>query len=234
MNKIVSVLGAVAVLFALAAPRSARAEEKDDDFAIRLLHRVERLRGGAGNSPLEEKIRSKLERMSAMEAGSAGGGFEPPPEAGTQPAPSDDDSQFAALTDIMQKMSSLDRVKSGIWFLVIRPSTRHREEVQRMIDQNSTAMNPQQQADFREYMDVRRGLAGASYGTRVDRWLQFSKSKPQSTFAELANREAQYVKSIQKDNSAAKSSHRGGVLVKVGIVVLVLLLIGAIIFGAAK
>ena len=233
MRKFVGLLGGVAVVFAIAAPRVARAEEAEDDFAIRLLHRVERMHGGS-SSPLEDKLRGKLEHLSAMSAGATGGGFEPPPEAKEQPAPSDDDSQFAALNDIMQKMGPLDRVKSGIWFLVIRPTTKHREEVSRMIDQNATTLKANEQADYREYMDIRRSLAGSSYSARVDRWSSYSKSKPQSTFAELANREVNYVKSIQKDTSTAKKAGAFNLLVKIGIVVLVLALVGVIVFGAAK
>ena len=233
MRKFVGLLGGVAVVFAIAAPRVARAEEADDDFAIRLLHRVERMHGGS-SSPLEDKLRGKLEHLSAMSAGATGGGFEPPPEAKEQQAPSDDDSQFAALNDIMQKMGPLDRVKSGIWFLVIRPTTKHRDEVSRMIDQNATTLKANEQADFREYMDIRRSLAGSSYSARVDRWSSYSKSKPQSTFAELANREVNYVKSIQKDTSTAKKAGAFNLLVKIGIVVLVLALVGVIVFGAAK
>ena len=233
MRKLVGMLGGVAVVFAVSAPRVVRAEEADDDFAIRLLHRVERMHGGS-SSPLEDKLRGKLEHLSAMDAGGTAGGFEPPPEANQQPAPSDDDSQFAALNEIMQKVGPLERVQDGIWFLVIRPTTKHREEVSRMIDQNSTALKANEQTDFREYMDVRKSLAGASYGSRVDRWSSFAKSKPQSSFSKLAMREADYVKSIQKDNSTKKKAGAFNLLVKVGIVVLVLALVGVIVFGAAK
>ena len=192
------------------------------------------MNGGPGNSVLEEKLRGKLEAMSAEEAGDSAGGFEPPPEESTQNAPSDDDSQFAALQDLVTKMGPIGRVQSGIWFLVIKPTTKHREEVQRMIDQNATQMQPAEQTDFQEYMGVRRSLAGASYSTRVDRWSAFTRAKPRSSFAELANREVQYIRSVLKDRSAEKSSHRNGILTGVLIVVLVLLLVGAIVFGASK
>lgn len=234
MKKVVGLLGGIAVVIAVTAPRMARADEPDDDFAIRLLHRVERMHGGAGNSPLEEKLHRKLEQMSASQAGGTSGGFEAPPDEANKPATTDDDSQFAALQDLMQKMGPLDRVKAGIWFLVIRPNTKHHDEVQRQIDQNSTALKANEQADFREYMEIRRSLAGSSYSNRADRWQQYSKSKPQSTFAELANREVQYVKSIQKDNSTKKKAGAFALLVKIGIVVLVLALVGVIAFGAAK
>ncbi|HVO30286.1 MAG TPA: hypothetical protein VMV18_06105 [bacterium] len=235
MKKLIGWAAGIAVVFAVSSlPRHARAEDadRDDDFAIRLLHRVERLHGGA-SSPLEEKLRGKLEQMSAMEAGD-GGGFEPPPDAPTAAAPTNDDEQFSALQDITSKMAPVERVKAGIWFLVIMPGTKHHDDVQRLIDTNATQMKPNEQADFQDYMGVRRSLSGSSASTRISRWTDYKKAKPQSSFAELANREVEHLKSIEKEKSSAKKAGAFNVLVKVGIVVLVLALIGVIVFGAAK
>jgi hypothetical protein len=229
----VAVVGLAVALGVTSVSRISRAADADDDFAIRLLHRVERLRGGASNSPLEEKLRTKLEEMSANAAGSTAGGFEPPPDAPTT-TPSDDDSQFAALQELVSKSAAIERVRKSIMFLVIFPGTKHREEVQRIIDTNSAQLNPAEKKDFEEYMEVRRGLAGSSYSSRVSRWSDFVKAKPGSAFAPTAQREIDFIKSIQKDVSTQKKAGAFNLLVKVGIVVLVLALIAVIVFGAAK
>lgn len=232
-KKLVGSLAGIAVLFAVNAPSrvaSAAGDDHDDDFAVRLLHHVETMKGGPGNSPLEEKLRAKLEAMDAPEDGDAGG-FEPPPDVPAATAPTNDDEQFAALQDIMQKQTALERVKTGIWFLVIMPGTRHRDEVQHLIDTNAQALGTKEQSEYQDYMSVRKSLAGSSTSTRIKRWSGYAKSKPQSSFSDLANREASHLKTIEKDKSTATKNKVFNTFVKIGIVVLLLAIIAGVAFG---
>lgn len=208
-------------------------EPTTGDFASKVVDTVYRWKGGA-SSPLEEKLRVKLQELSAAEQGGGAGGFEPPPDQPQGPAPADDDGQLNALKEYMQSRPPIERVKAGIWFLVIRPRTTHRDEVMRLIDQNATALAPAQQAEYRDYMEVRKSLSGASYGNRIDRWERYATEKPQSAFADLAKREVAHLKSVQADASDEKKKGAGRFFVKVGIVAIVLALVAVIVFGAAK
>lgn len=239
MNRFLGFVGSVVVAAALVAPAQARADVRAEDepttgdFAVKVLDTVERWRGGT-SSPLEDAMRAKLEQLSAAEQGGGAGGFEPPPETAGQVGGEDDDSQYQALQDLMAKMGPLDRVKTGIWYLVIRPRTTHREELQRVIEQQSQALSPAEQQAFQDYMGVRKSLAAASFGARIDRWDDYSKKKADSPFAELAQREVQHLKTLKQDVSTEKKKGVGRFLVKVGIVAVVLALVAVIIFGAAK
>lgn len=213
--------------------RSASAEPVETttgDAAARIIGAVDAMNAGA-DSDLERDLRVKLEALSEMEQGSAGG-FEPPPED-TSPVPQDD-AQFNALKELMAKMTPLERVKAGIWFLVIQPKTPRRDEVTRMIDQNAAALTGPESTDFRDYMSVRKSLSGASYDSRIDRWKEYVKAKPSSAFADVAKREVQHLESVKRDKKAEGRAGAGRFLVKVGIVFVVLALIAVIVFGAAK
>lgn len=236
MNRFLGLVGSVALAAALLVPAPARAESErtSGDFAVTVLDTVERWRGGT-SSPLEDALRAKLERLSASEQGGGAGGFEPPPEeAGQVNGVEDDDSQYQALQELMQKMTPLDRVKTGIWYLVIRPRTTHREELQRTVEQQVQTLSPAEQQAYQDYMGVRKSLSGASYGARIDRWDDYSKKKADSPFAELAQREVQHLKTLKKDVSTQKKAGVGRFLVKVGIVAVVLALVAVIVLGAAK
>lgn len=200
------------------------------DVAAKIIGAVDAMNAGA-DSELERDLRVKLEALSEMEQGSAGG-FEPPPED-TSPVPQDD-AQFNALKELMVKMTPLERVKAGIWFLVIQPKTPRRDEVTRMIDQNAATLSGSEAGDFKDYMSVRKSLSGASYNSRIDRWKEYVKSKPSSAFADVAKREIQHLDSVQKDQKAAGRAGAGRFFVKVGIVFVVLALLAVIVFGAAK
>lgn len=211
-------------------------DDRDDDpttgdAASKVLQAVERARGASTGSPIEEELRGRLEELSAMEQGAAGG-FEPPPEDGTPPP--QDDSQYNALKELMQKMTPVERVKAGVWFLVIQPRTPHRDDVMKMIDQQAAMLTGPEAADYRDYMQVRRGLAGASFGQRIDKWQEYVKGKPSSAFADVAKREIQHIQSIQQDKADEGKNRRGKFLVKIGIVAIVLALVAVIIFGAAR
>lgn len=208
-------------------------EPTTGDFASKVVDTVYRWKGGAG-SPLEEKLRLKLEELSRAEQGGGAGGFEPPPDDPAGPPTADDDGQFNALISLMEKMTPLERVKAGVWFLIIRPRTTHRDEVMGMINKNAGALTSSQQADFRDYMETRKSLSAASYGNRVDRWQRYAKEKPQSTFSDLAKREVQHIRSLQQDASTDRKKGAGRFLVKVGIVAIVLALVAVIVFGAAR
>ncbi|HUR26769.1 MAG TPA: hypothetical protein VM509_01170, partial [Planctomycetota bacterium] len=145
-----------------------------------------------------------------------------------------DDAQFNALKELMVKMTPLERVKAGIWFLVIQPKTPRREEVTRMIDQNAATLTGPESADYKDYMSVRKSLSGASYNARMDRWKEYVKSKPSSAFADVAKREIQHLDSVQKDKKAEGRAGASRFFVKAGIVLVVLALLVVIIFGAAK
>ncbi len=225
--------GLIASLSLSSRPAAAAQDETSGDFAVRVLDTVERWRGGT-SSPLEDALRVKLERLSAAEQGGSAGGFEAPPDAQEGPRPADDDSQFNALKELMQKMTPLERVKAGVWFLVIRPNTSHRDDVTRMIDQQATALSAAQQAEFSDYMSVRKSLAAASWGKRADRWQAYSKEKANGSFADLAKREVQHIQSLQADASTEKKKGASRFFVKIGIVAIVLALVAVIIFGAAK
>jgi hypothetical protein len=230
----------------------AHAETDDSpstgDFALKVLDHVERWNGQGTPSPLELKLRAKLEKMGNEEAGTdvdivdapllaAGGdagGFEPPPDTKAENQPADDDAQFGNLKDLMQKMSPLERIKAAVWFMVIRPKTAHRDELIAMIDQQSASLSAQEKADLQDYMATRRSLAGASTSNRISTWQTFQKVKAKSVFADTAGREAQYLQSLEKERKGEKHKGTGHFLVKVGVVAIVLALIAVIVFGAAK
>lgn len=225
--------GLIASMSVSSRPAAAAQDETSGDFAVRVLDTVERWRGGS-SSPLEDALRVKLEKLSAAEQGGSAGGFEAPPDAQEGPRPADDDSQFNALKELMQKMTPLERVKAGVWFLVIRPNTSHRDDVTRMIDQQATALSAAQQAEFHDYMGVRKSLAAASWGKRADKWEEYAKTKANGSFADLAKREVQHIQSLQADASSEKKKGASRFFVKIGIVAIVLALVAVIIFGAAK
>ena len=212
------------------------AEQDEDvttgDVGSKLLQAIERARGIPAGNPIEDDLREKLELLSVMEQGGTAGGFEPPPDDGTPPP--QDDSQYNALKELMQKMTPLERVKAGIWFLVIQPRTPHRDDVTKMIDQQAAMLSGAEAADYRDYMTVRRGLSGASYGQRLDKWTEYVKGKPTSTFSDVAKREIQHLQTIQKDKSDEGKNRRSRFVVKIGIVAIVLALVAVIIFGAAR
>ena len=214
-------------------PGAAAAEnDTTGDVANEILNTVERMNGGTPESALEKSLRGKLEVLSEMEQGSAGG-FEPPPED-TTPAPAADDAQFNALKELMAKMTPLERVKAGVWYLVIQPKTPHRDDVTRMIDQQAAMLTGPAAADYQNYMDVRKSLSGASYDDRIDRWNEYVQQKPGSAFADVAKREVQHLESLQQDRAEERKKGAGGFLVKLGIVFVVLALLAVIVFGAAK
>ena len=208
---------------------AAEAETTTGDVAAKIIGTADSMK--PGDSPLEQHLRGKLESLSEMEQGSAGG-FEPPPDD-TTPPPTDD-AQFNALKELLVKMTPLERVKAGIWFLVIQPKTPHRNDVTRMIDQNAGTLTGPAANDYRDYMSVRRSLSGSSYGDRIERWQEYAKSKPGSAFADVAKREVQYLQSVQKDRAEERKSGASRFFVKLGIVFVVLALLVVIIFGAAK
>lgn len=219
------------LLLGFVQPASATETETSGDVAAKILNTVDRMNGGTPDSELERHLRGKLEAFSEMEQGSSGG-FEPPPDDTS--APPADDAQFNALKELMVKMTPLERVKAGIWFLVIQPKTPRRDEVTRMIDQNAGTLTGPEAADYRDYMSVRKSLSGSSYGNRIDRWREYTKQKPSSAFADVAKREVQHLESVVKDKSDERKSGFGKFMVKVGVVLVVLALLVVIIFGAAK
>ena len=212
--------------------RDARAEETTGDVASKVLDAADRMNGGTPDSPLEKQLRGKLEELSEMEQG-ASGGFEPPPEDTSTP-PAENDAQYNALKELLQKMTPLERVKAGVWYLVIQPRTPHRDEVTRMIDQQAAMLTGPESGDFRDYMGVRKSLAGSSYDARIDRWTEYGKQKPTSAFADLAKREVQHLESLKRDKAEERKSGAGKFLAKLGIVFVVLALLVVIVFGAAK
>lgn len=222
-------------LFALVmvgSAHDARAGETTGDRAAKVLGAVDELKGGTPDSSLEKHLREKLEQLSEMEQG-ASGGFDPPPEDTSTP-PAENDAQYNALKELLTKMTPLERVKAGVWYLVIQPRTPHRDEVTRMIDQQAGTLTGPEAGDFRDYMSVRKGLSGSSYDARIDRWKEYGKQKPTSAFADLAKREVQHLESLKRDKAEERKSGAGKFLAKLGIVFVVLALLVVIIFGAAK
>lgn len=217
------------VVLGFVKPAVAAETETTGDVAAKIIGTVDSI--NASDSPLEQHLRGKLEAFSEMEQGSAGG-FEPPPDDKTPPPT--DDAQFNALKELLVKMTPLERVKAGIWFLVIQPKTPHRDEVTRMIDQNSGTLTGPEAGDYRDYMSVRKSLSGSSYGNRIERWQEYAKAKPGSAFADVAKREVKYLQSVQKDRAEERKSGASRFFVKLGIVFVVLALLVVIIFGAAK
>lgn len=227
------VIGFTLFAFALVGfLRDAHAEETTGDAAAKLLDTVDRMNGGTPESELEKHLRGKLEALSEMEQGSAGG-FEPPPEDTSTP-PAENDAQYNALKELLAKMTPLERVKAGVWYLVIQPRTPHRDDVTRMIDQQAAMLTGPESGDFRDYMGVRKSLSGSSYDARIDRWKEYGKQKPTSTFADLAKREVQHLESLKRDRAEERKSGAGKFLAKLGIVFVVLALLVVIVFGAAK
>jgi hypothetical protein len=218
------------VILGFVKPANAAETETTGDVAAKIIGTVDSLNSGA-DSAMEQHLRGKLEAFSEMEQGAAGG-FEPPPDDTSKPP--EDDAQFNALKELLVKMTPLERVKAGIWFLVIQPKTPRRDEITRLIDQNAGTLTGPESADYRDYMSVRKGLSGASYGSRIERWQEYVKAKPGSAFADVAKREIQHLESVQKDKAAERKSGASKFFVKVGIVLVVLALLVVIIFGAAK
>jgi hypothetical protein len=217
------------VMLGFVKPAMAAETETTGDVAAKIIGTVDSINAGP-DSAMEQHLRGKLEAFSEMEQGAAGG-FEPPPDdKSTPPA---DDAQFNALKELLVKMTPLERVKAGVWFLVIQPRTPHADEVQRLINQQAATLSGTESADFKDYMSVRKSLSGKSYSARIDRWQEYVKEKPSSSFADVAKREIQHIESVMKDQKEARKSGMGKFLAKVGIVVVVLLLIVVIVFGAA-
>ena len=219
------------LLLGFVQPASATETETTGDVAAKILNTVDRMNSGTPDSELERHLRGKLESLSEMEQG-ASGGFEPPPDdTSTPPA---DDAQFNALKELMVKMTPLERVKAGIWFLVIQPKTPRRDEVTRMIDQNAGTLTGPESADYKDYMSVRKSLSGSSYSNRIERWQDYAKQKPTSAFADVAKREVQHLQSVVKEKSDERKSGFSKFMVKLGIVMVLVVLAVVVIFGAAK
>ncbi len=228
--RLLGVAAISSLLLGSLAPRPASAEESlSDDPAIRFLDSVDGEYGRPA-SPTERKLRATLENLAA--AGESAGGFEAPPDSAGAAPDENDDTQYTALQELLAKMSPLERVKAGVWFLVIRPKTPHREEVTAMIDTSAAGLSPNERAEFNEYMNVRRSLIGSDYDMRIERWTAYAKQKPQGLFAELSKREVQHIQTLQQDKSAERKSGAFRMLVKIGIVSVVLLLLVVIALGA--
>ena len=223
MRGLVGLLSGASLLFCLAGGAAAEERPTGDSPAA-----ITDAAAQAGSPDAAETLPDGV-----LVASGDAGGFEPPPDDPTPPPV--DDSQYDALKEVLQKMKTpLERVTTMIWFLIIQPKSPHREEIARMVDQQAGTLTAPQQAEFREYMGVRKSLSGGSYGTRIDRWKQYLKGTPSGSFSDLAKREVQHLQGLRKDKANERHAGRGRFLAKLGIVAIVLALVAVIIFGAAK
>lgn len=217
---------------AFAVSSVATATQPDEEPPV--LEMTKKIRGNRAPSPLEQSLEEVIRKglMQGTEDGDDGG-FETEEEIDTPDAPSAEDARFQALQEYVAKHNALENVQATLYFLTTNPDNPNNTKVEQLLTSQSRRLTPQQQTDLQTYQSQRDSIKGGAPKAMARDMEKWADRNASNTFADLAKREATYYKDVDANNKAEKNQKRSRLLVRVGVVVLVLLLVGVVLLGGA-
>ena len=223
-------------LFAVLCPAivvSTVATASEPDEELPLLEVTKRMRGNRPATPLERSLEEVIRKGLMQGTEGDDGGFETEEEIEPPDAPTAEDARFQALQEYIQKHEAFENVQAALYFLTTNPDNPNNTKVEQLLTSQSRRLTSQQQTDLQAYQSHRdsiKGGAAKSMGKDLQKWAERNGS---NAFSDLAQREGTYYLDVDANQKAEKGAKRSRLLVRVGVVVLVLLLVGVVLIGGA-
>jgi hypothetical protein len=213
----------VALIPLTATAASPNAEDPE------IIEYVRGLRQGRPATRLEQALENMIQAayMQDGEGGGGGEGFKEE-EVPTLDAPSTEEARYEAFVEYVGKSTPLEAVKAGLYFLASNPDNPNNSSVTSVVNQKANELSEKEQADLREFIAFRKSLEGEAPKAKAKQLTKWAEGGS-SAFADSAQREAEFHQSVVTSQKEERGDRRGRLLVRVGVVLLVIALVGVVL-----